>query len=405
MTDVAVDTLRLRGPGAARLTRVAATGLPAALDRALSDVGDVTVDRIVVTLDLDVEEYDDETLAILWADAIRARVLAVRGQAVAPRPQHPTVIGVAASPLRSTASVWSAARTWLAAGAEAVALPPALLALGDPAIARAVAAAAGPADWSRLVHTLDRVLGAAPADPRSVDGLDRFPTVPDPSEPGPAEGAVLPQPEPGPTSLPDPARAAGDRPPQSSAEARVLERLGVLAELADGRPEGAELATLTRAAGLVLVYPWLADHCRRAEDLHPGLDPVDVREAALAAVAGPDDPTLADDPLVALLAGRWDRPPAQRPDRVPLPRQVEVVESAVDVLRSFAALLPGFETSTPQFVRECWIVRTGLVDTDRDPVQLTATTHPLDVLLPLLPYPVGLVKLPWSPPVSVRFRP
>ena len=65
---------------------------------------------------------------------------------------------------------------------------------------------------------------------------------------------------------------------------------------------------------------------------------------------------------------------------------------------------PGFERSSESFVRASWIVRAGLLDTDRDPVLLTAATHPLDVLLPRLPYPVGLLKLPWSPPVTVRFR-
>ncbi|WP_344254195.1 hypothetical protein, partial [Actinoplanes campanulatus] len=76
MTDVAVGTLRIRGPHAGRLARVAARMLPAALDRALADVDDVVVDRVEVRLAVDVDGCDDETLAVLWADAIRARVLA-----------------------------------------------------------------------------------------------------------------------------------------------------------------------------------------------------------------------------------------------------------------------------------------------------------------------------------------
>ncbi len=403
MTDVAVDTLRLRGPGAARLTRVAATGLPAALERALSDLDDLAVDRIVVTLELDVDQYDDETLAILWADAIRVQVLAVRRGHARPSRRDPDQVA-ATAPLRSTAGVWATARTWLAAGADGVALPQALLALGDPTMARAVAASAGPVEWPRLVRALDRLLDPPPAGAGAIDAPEREPRVGDPSEPSPpgtthppgAEQPIGPQPE------PRPVRAAG---PPEPGEVRVVERLGVLAELAADRADAVDLATLTRAAGLVLLYPWLADHCRRAEGLHPGLDPVDVREAALAAVAGPDDPGLLDDPLVALLAGRPDRSVPERRDRAPLSREAEVAESASGVLRSFAALLPGFEASSPAFVRDCWVLRTGLLDADRDPVQLTATTHPLDVLLPLLPYPVGLVKLPWSAPVSVRFRP
>lgn len=90
---------------------------------------------------------------------------------------------------------------------------------------------------------------------------------------------------------------------------------------------------------------------------------------------------------------------------MPLPRQAEVAESAVHVLASFAALLPGFERSSPAYVRGSWITRLGVVDRDRDPVLLTAATRPLDVVLTQLPYPVGLIKLPWSPPLTVRFRP
>ena len=160
---------------------------------------------------------------------------------------------------------------------------------------------------------------------------------------------------------------------------------------------------MTRAAGLVLLYPWLADHCRLAESLHPGLDPVVVREAALASLL--DDQALVDDPLVRLLAGRPDPATDERVDRAPLERADEVAASAERVLAAFAALLPGFHDSSPGFVREAWLSRLGVLDLGRDPVLLTAATHPLDVLLPMLPYPLGLVKLPWTPPLSMRFRP
>ncbi len=56
-------------------------------------------------------------------------------------------------------------------------------------------------------------------------------------------------------------------------------------------------------------------------------------------------------------------------------------------------------------MRDQWVVRLGLLDATTTPARLVAATHPLDVLLPKLPYPVALFKLPWSPPVSVRFRP
>jgi len=404
MTDVAVDTLRLRGPQARRLTAVAAGPLPAALERALADVGDLTLDRVIVTLDLDLDDYDDATLAILWADAIRAGVLAARPGSP-PKAARPAAAGPLVPRLRGTAEVLAAARTWRAAGSPG--LPPALLALGEPAVARAVAAAAGPEEWARLVVALAERLGLVPG--AGAGGAE--PSAPGPSAPAPSRDDL------------DPGGAATGAPPAERAPWRapsgdgapsgavpdlaqpVQQALAALAVLAEASATDVDPTTLTRAAGLVLLYPWLAEHCRRAEDLHPGLDPLDVREAALALLAFDDaDVGLADDPLVTLLAGRRAPLPAER-SRVPLPQADEVAASAVEVLRSFAVLLPGFDESSPSFVREAWIVRLGLLDRSRDPVLLTATTHPLDVLLPLLPYPVGLVKLPWSPPLSVRFRP
>jgi hypothetical protein len=187
-------------------------------------------------------------------------------------------------------------------------------------------------------------------------------------------------------------------------ERGVLETLALLADLAPELAPAVDPAALTRAAGLALLYPWLGDHCRLAEELHPGLDALDVRDAALAALVDPDDPTLADDPLVALLAGRPDPRPDRARTRIRLPAERDVADSAIRVLASFAALLPGFERSTTAFVRQSWIARLGMLDPDRNAIVLTAAIHPLDVLLPRLPYPVGLIKLPWSPPLSVRFR-
>ncbi|MBO3741804.1 contractile injection system tape measure protein [Actinoplanes flavus] len=403
MTDVAVGILRIRGPHAGRLARVAARMLPAALDRALADVGDVVLDRVEVRLTADVDGCDDETLAVLWADAIRARVLAACGGRIR-RPVTPAtpVTGDAPLPGTGAPAVLAAARVWLATAAaggagghrEPAALPRVLLTLADAASARAVAALADPPEWAKLMTGLGRALGVPP-DP------DRPPAA---GGGQPAGGGHPPAPTPAapldaePTSAPTP----GDRPRR---EGEVLAALAGLAGLVAPHATVVDLATVTRAAGVVLLYPWLAEHCRRAEELHPDLDPLDVREAALAAVVDPDDPTLADDPLVRLLAGRPAPISAGPRRRHPLPHAPEVARSALGVLTSFTALIPGFERSTPAFIRGAWIARRGLVDTDRDPVSLLAATHPLDVVFPRLPYPVGLLRLPWSRPLSVRFRP
>jgi hypothetical protein len=414
MTDVAVDTLRLRGPHARRLAAVAARALPAALERAMAGVGDVRLDRVEVSLDLDPADYDDETLAILWADAIRARVLATT-----PSPRPPTRLApsvTAAAPVRTPApaEVLAEVRDWLAAAGRPPLrrpsiLPAAVVALGDPVVARAVRAVAGPGEWARLLAALDNALRTtetvAPEGedpPLTVESEVTEPAAPAPVAPsGPVAGA------------------AGAWVPARGERVAVLDMLAALAELtaAHAGPAdpatvaatvtpavGVDLATVTRSAGLVLLYPWLADHCRQAQALHPDLDGLDVREAALAAIVDPADPTLADDPLVGLLAGRLDAP-VERRVRVELDRQDEVAASGARVLASFAVLLPGFGNSTGMFVRDSWIRRLGVVHRDRDPALLVAATHPLDVVLPLLPYPFGLVKLPWSPPLSVRFAP
>jgi hypothetical protein len=408
MTDVAVDTLRLRGPQARRLAVVAARALPAALERALADVGDIQLDRVTVSLDLDVADYDDETLAVLWADTIRARLLATRrrtspdaaprepaaGRPPVPGPPGPGRPGHGHAPAEVLATLRGLDP---AAGGPGGPVTGAVLALADPGTARAVADAAGPREWAALLASLARKLRLA--EPGRRPGHDR--AMPEqPAEPAPpaAPAAGDQGREPA-----DPTEPAG----MDARERAVVHALAELADLVDEPPSARGPLALTRVAGLALVYPWLADHCRRAEALHPGLDGLDVREAALAAIIDPDDLALADDPLIGLLAGRPGPAGAPAPGRarLALPGHAEVAGSGVGVLASFAALLPGFERSSPAFVRDAWIGRLGLVDDDRDPVLLTAATHPLDVVLPRLPYPIGLIKLPWSPPLTVRFRP
>jgi hypothetical protein len=405
VTDLAVDTLRLRGPGARRLGRVAATALPAALERALADVSDVQIDSVAVKLDLDPEDYDDETLAVLWADAIRSRVLEhAPRRSRRPGPGPSSAPGRASSATVRRADVVSAARAWLAAerGANGASPVPALLLkLGEPAVAARVRAGLRADEWSDLVLRLASTV--VPAFPRS-----RPEPMPDSESTQTVTGGGVDLERPAPSS-PRPDRA----PPADHIQAvnvsrrmegLVLARLEALAAVAidDGGSFAAE--AITRAAGLVLLYPWLADHCRRAEALHPALDPIDVREAALAAVVSAADESFADDSLVRFLAGRPDPLSHEPRDRVPLTHGAEVSNSAHGVLVAFTTLLPGFERSSDTFVRDSWIARLGRLDTDRDPALLTAVTHPLDVVLPLLPYPIGLVKLRWSPLLTARFR-
>ena len=409
MTDVAVDRVRIRGPHARRLTRVAAAALPAALERALAKVDDVVVERLTVVLDVDPDQLDDETLALLWADAILAAVLKEHGSvgpaarprergAASSRPEPPRTYGACSLPARAVFAEPEddAARL----------LPAELLLLRDPTTARRVAAALGEGEWTRLVTALERLLppGTLPRGWPNMRRRRRGPRRirrPQPGVAGRAPDRTGPaddQPGVGAGTMPSATPLRPDSPPTG-----VYAALGSLAELRENGTEPLDLRAVTAVAGLVLFYPWLADHCRRAVELHPRLDPVDVREAALAAVAG--EKGYADDPLVRLLAGRPDPLVGSSRLRVGLPYEDEVAESAEGVIRSFAALLPGFERSSPEFVRQAWLVRLGVIDLDRSPALLTAATHPLDVALSLLPYPRGLTKLPWMPPLSMRFRP
>lgn len=411
MTDIVVDALRLRGAHGRRLARVAARALPPALERALADVGDVEIDALHVVLDLDPEEYDDETLAVLWADLIRASLVS-RPTRTTGQPRTGSAAGSSSPTEGPVGDPVAIARAWLSLPGPARSTVPApLLVLGDQAIAARVATELGPAGWRRLVAALRRVLPGLDHSEEPVEvpigGEVHGPRV---SPASPTAG--VPPADPGNGGDPDTTSGAASESTSIdtsvgaalaavAGEADVITVVDTLRELRAGVLTPVDPAAVTRFAGVVLLYPWLADHCRFVEEIHPGLDHYDVREAALAAVVA--DLSAADDPLVRLLAGRVGAPEAR--ERVPLPRQQEVDLSAERVVASFAALLPGFERSTPGFVRDAWLVRLGMLDTDRSPVLLTAATHPLDVLLPLLPYPMGLFKLPWSPTLTVRFRP
>ena len=417
MTDLAVDRLRIRGPGAQRLAAVAARELPAALERALGDLADVRLGTITVTLDLDPADYDDETLAVLWADAIRVQVLAAAGRT--PRPVAGRTSGErtpepvpapSRSPDRSPEAVAAAAVDWLArpVAAERV-VPRPLLLLARPEIAASVAVRLGDATWSQLVARMRATLHdptrtatstgtpvdePAEATPRS--STSRADTRGEPQTP--RSSADLPASASDPAAGPD---ALDNRVPPELAD--LTRRLDTLGDLVDEHAGQVDLATMSQAAGLALLWPWLADVCRDALRSAPAGEPHRLRAHVLARLADPEDPGLLEDPLVRLLAGVPDDDHGTVPALEPwLPTVDECAERA---LATFAGLLSGFERSSPRFVRDQWVVRLGLLDATVTPARLVAATHPLDVLLPTLPYPVALFKLPWSPPVSVGFRP
>jgi hypothetical protein len=166
------------------------------------------------------------------------------------------------------------------------------------------------------------------------------------------------------------------------------------------RPGEAE-AWWSHAGGLVLLYPWLADLL--AEETEPGCE-LTFRLRALAAVAAPGaEEALLSDPLVRVLAG--DDPGTSFRRQVP-PREAEALRERADgVVRSFAACLPGFERSSPEYLRRYLLDRGALVARLRDGgFGARLEPAPLDPVLVRLPYPIASFRFAWSEPISVELR-
>lgn len=176
------------------------------------------------------------------------------------------------------------------------------------------------------------------------------------------------------------------------------------AEQAAGREEtDAAMETWWSAAGgLVLVYPWLSDLL--AEEVEPGRE-LAYRSWALAAVLSPgaEEPLLAD-PLVRVLAG--DDPASPYRPLVRPPEPDDLADRAEGVLRSFAAALPGFERSSPPYLRQFLLVRGALVARlPRDEgYGVRLEPAPLDPVLALLPYPLTGFRFAWSEPIRVELK-
>ncbi|HZJ40602.1 MAG TPA: hypothetical protein VFD20_06620, partial [Demequina sp.] len=273
MTDVVVETLRLRGAHAARLARVAARSLPAALDRALADIADGHVDEIRVTLDIDPEGLDDEAVAALWADAVRTQLLELTGRRRAQVAGTQDSTADSAHGQRASADPGEAvraAKTWLAGTEPRGPMPIAALTLTRPDIAAAVAATEGAEALAALVWELasaitdgarrvrqglrtDHMDDVGPLAPPQT--LDDAATAPPPER---APAGEIPTRErvtlTGKASRPSPASVDGDATAFATVEA--------FADLAVADAAALDLTTVTRAAGLALLYPWLADLCR-----------------------------------------------------------------------------------------------------------------------------------------------
>jgi hypothetical protein len=488
------DALALRQ----RLVTTGRTHLPQALAHALRDDGElrVLVERIRVDLDFDASEYDDVTLAALWA----GRVARALGELDGSRPGVHVFRSTPAFLSGAVGEVLEHGRlSWVYAelGCGEGALRPAeFLARIRPAkLVRSLVAALaaderlalrlydglasderrsvtaslrGEERWGAWTAAASRTAGAA-ARPQAGHDQGRSAGVDTPASsslrrggpPGRPEVAARPSrrsraeepslaawlgairtaaaedarrirfgapPEAAPplsSTSPAAPRTISDAPATTPADAAAADAPASPARTGDrqaagrGPSEGTDDSTSTaaehfqrvawwsHAGGLVLLYPWLHDYLSGElpvpEPLH-GVDPVVAARLWALAALGSDDPEpLVGDPLARLLAGAEPTDEATPPLRAePCPA---LDAARARVLSDFAALLPGLEGSSAEYVRRWFILREALVEPVEEGVLLVRLAGgPLDVLLERLPYPLGAFRLPWTPIVLVERR-
>jgi len=251
-------------------------------------------------------------------------------------------------------------------------------ALEVPAVRHAVLDELGAAEAQSLASALEAIAGA----PASAEATGETQVAPGSATPAPSAG-----------------RRRRDRLRDAAAMLRRAPEIAAPEIAAPGVTPAASLLQ-TSCGGIALVYPWLGTLLREAVAARPALDPVAARRHALAAIAG--TPAAPDDALVRLLAGD-----ELRADAAPLgddPDSVAASEAADALLGRFAGALPGFERSTPEFVRRELIIRPGWIEPESEPVTIALAPAALDVVLVLLPYPVGLFRLPWTERLSIRIE-
>jgi hypothetical protein len=380
-------------------------------------VGDVSV-----RLEFDPRDYDDVTIAVLWADQIGASVeraaaaaagLDRRGDALAdtgrngaggqPAPSEPgrRDMPSAAQPGCDLGSAprdprmvgarppepWAVALLGLAEAGDRDALVRLAGALLDPRLREPLLDAFVPARAAAIARHLREL--ASPAGAGDGAGADAHPERAARAE---DRGAAK-------RSAHHPAAA------RDGADGVDTTRLLEAAELLrDAREIALPLASgllATSCSGLVLTYPWLGPLLTAAAAARPSLDPVAARRIALAAIVTPDpNAAICADPLIRLLAGD-DLAVAPEP-LAKDPGAQAAQDAAQALLRRLAVALPGFTRSSPEFVRRELIVRPGTLDLAADPVRIALASAALDVVLALLPYPLGMFRLAWTPTLTIR---
>jgi hypothetical protein len=280
-------------------------------------------------------------------------------------PQDP-----AASPGRATLT---AAMAYLGARPEDGVAVPALLALARVAVALAAAARAVRLDRGRAVEAEDLAPAALLHLPESVRGLVHVGLGP----------------------------IAGD----AAARSALIEGLraatsGALSPRRDGRPAASAAAGSestaavrvlnSRIAGLGLLLPAALRH-----GLPEALSPAALHRVLVAGLAEEDRPAARLDPLPAALApfdprdGEPVFPPVPDSLRGAVPEPFRPALAKVEgapgwagcLLHAFAAMLPGFEASSPGYLRGQFLARHGRLVVAPDRMTLLLAPLPLGILL------------------------
>lgn len=158
--------------------------------------------------------------------------------------------------------------------------------------------------------------------------------------------------------------------------------------------------TATRYGGLLLLWPSFAACWPSQLEDAAGDDAPLWRLLVAAHLYGPDDEAaLRRDTVLAWLCG-LDRPPT--PERLAdartrLPDAFEPATLADDVLRDFAARLPGFTTSSPTHVRRNFLDVPATVQRSDARWSATVAGPPLQVVLRMAGMHDVRYALPWPP--------
>ena len=161
----------------------------------------------------------------------------------------------------------------------------------------------------------------------------------------------------------------------------------------------ASISTLihTGLSGLILTHPYLPTYMERLECLDENRLPPENADRAVHLLAllatGRADLPEHELALPKLLAGL----PVNMPVSRGFAASDEEKALATDLLSHLASQVPALVNTTPEALRETFLMRHGQIAPARDGSNLTlrVTKGPFDMLLDQVPWQISLIRLPW----------